>query len=106
MTVVLSEAAITKLFETPQGPVARFVERVADEVVAEARANIRDYFGTAPSLHGTVDQEVGVDMEGSDATVGIRDGGNKSRRLAAYQADGSFNWLQRALDTVRARFGR
>ena len=80
----------------------RLVERVAEAVVVEAQRNVRGYFGTAPSLHGRVDDEVGFEQEGSTAVVGIRDGGNKAQRLAQYQAEGRFPWLQRAVDTVRA----
>lgn len=105
MTVILNERAIATLLETEAGPVGRFVERVAEAVVAEAQTNVKNYFGTAPSLHGRVDQEVDSEMQGSSAVVGVRDGGNKAQRLAAKQADGSFPWLQRALDTVRATFG-
>jgi hypothetical protein len=48
---------------------------------------------------------VDYEMEGSSATIGIRDGGNKAQRLAAKQADGTFPWLSRALNTVRSLFG-
>ena len=74
-------------------------------VVVEAQQNVKGYFGTAPSLHGRVDQDVDYEMEGSSATIGIRDAGNKAQRLASKQADGTFPWLQRALDSVRALFG-
>lgn len=102
MTVVLNESALTALLDTEAGPVGRFVERVADAVVAEAQQNVRSYFGTAPSLSGRVDLEVDSEMEGSSAVVGIKDGGSKAQRLAQYQAEGRFPWLQRAVDTVRA----
>ena len=99
MTVVLNPAAMAALFESP--PVVAFVERTADRVVAQAQQNVKDYFGTAPSLHGRVDQDVDTQMEGSSAVIGVKDAGNKARRLAAKQADGTFPWLTRALASVR-----
>ncbi len=105
MSVILNEAALAALLETQEGPVGRFVERVSEAVVVEAQTEIKNYFGTAPSLHGRVDQEVDSEMQGSSAVVGIRDGGNKAQRVAAKQADGSFPWLTRALDRVRSIFG-
>ena len=99
MSVILNEAAITALLNAPEGPVARFVEREANKVVEAAQRNVRDYFSSAAAL--TVDRDVGLDMEGSTATVGIRDAGSKSRRLAARQADGRVNWLVKALEEAR-----
>ena len=52
-------------------------------MVVEAQQNVKGYFGTAPSLVGRVDQDVDYEMEGSSATIGISDGGNKAQRLAA-----------------------
>ena len=106
MTVVINEAAIAALLETQEGPVGRFVERVAQAVVEVERQNVRNYFGNAPSLHGSVDQEVDLQMEGSSAVVGIRDGGRKAQRLAQKEAEGTMRQGFRfAIDAVRARFG-
>ncbi len=105
MSVILNEVALKALLDTQDGPVGRHVEQVARAVVVEAQRNVQSYFGTAPSLFGRVDQDVGYDMEGSSATIGIRDGGNKAQRLATKQADGTFPWLSRALNTVRSLFG-
>ena len=105
MTVVLNNAALTLLLEAEDGPVGRYVEKVAQAVVVEAQRNVKGYFGSAPSLEGRVDQDVDYEMEGSTAVVGIRDGGSKSRRLAQYQSEGRFNWLTRALDAARSFIG-
>ncbi len=106
MSVILHEAAIAALLDTQQGPVGRLVERVAGAVVEAERENVRGYFGTAPSLHGRVDQEIGFVMDGSTAVIGIRDGGNKAQRLARKEADGSMDkGFLDALDRVRAFFG-
>ena len=99
MTVILNESALAALLETQEGPVGRFVERKAQQIVEGAQRNVRDYFQSAPSLN--VDQDVGLQMDGSNATIGIRDAGEKSRRIAQAQADGRFNWLQRAVDAAR-----
>jgi hypothetical protein len=96
VNVSLNEAAIVRLLESGEGPVARFVERTAEMVVEAAQQNVRTYFGNAPSL--SVDRDVGLQMDGSSATVGIRDVGSKSRRLAQGQADRRINWLLGALD--------
>jgi len=101
VTVVLNQAALSALLETQDGPVGRYVERVADAVVAEAQRNVRGYFGSAPSLEGRVDQDIDSEMDGSTAIVGIKDGGSKAQRLVQYQIEGRFPWLQRALDSVR-----
>lgn len=95
MTVVLNNAALAVLLESQEGPVGRFIERQAARIVEQARQNVRGYFASAPSLN--VDQDVGSDMDGSTAVIGIRDAGSKSRRLARAQADGKVNWLLDAL---------
>jgi hypothetical protein len=99
VSVVLNEGALRALLETQEGPVGQFVEGVAQRVTAEAQRNVRSYFGSAPGLN--VDQDVDFDMDGSTATVGIRDAGSKSRRLAQAQAEGRVNWLSRALEAGR-----
>jgi hypothetical protein len=99
VTVILNEAAIAALLETEEGPVGRFVKDLAERIVVQAQQNVRTYFATAPTL--SVDQDVGFDMEGSTATIGIKDAGSKSRRLAKYQAEGSVNWLRSAVDAAR-----
>jgi hypothetical protein len=104
VTVVLNEVALKALLDTQDGPVGRYVQSVAQAVVVEAQRNVKGYFGSAPSLEGRVDQDVDYEMEGSSAVVGIRDGGSKARRLARYQSEGRFPWLQRALETARSRF--
>ena len=105
MTVVLNEAGLVALFQS--APVVRFVEGVASDVVAQAQLNVRGYYHTAPTLN--VDQDIGLSMQGSDAVIGIRDNGEKSRRLARYQAQGNANgvvdWLLDAVDTVEAERG-
>ncbi len=71
MSVILNEAAITKLFTTPNGPVALFVERKAEEIIADAmRFDIKSYFVGADT---GVEDDVGLVMNGSTALVGLRD---------------------------------
>lgn len=105
MTVTLNEAGLQALFNSP--PVARFVAGVASDVVAQAQLNVRGYYHSAPGLN--VDQDIGFSMEGPDAVIGIRDAGEKSRRLARYQAQGNANgvvdWLLDAVDTVDGQRG-
>jgi len=69
MSVILNEAAITALFETPDGAVARFVEREAEKVADAMREDVRSYFVGADT---GVDDDVDVSMDGSTATVGLR----------------------------------
>lgn len=99
MTVILNEAALRALLETENGPVGRFVENVAQRITAQAQQNVRSYFASAPSLD--VDQDVGFSMDGSTATIGIRNAGSKSVRLAQSQAEGRVNWLRDALEAGR-----
>jgi hypothetical protein len=87
--VILNEGALRILLEEEIGAVGRSIERRAQATVEQEKKNVIDYFGRAPSLHGRVDQEVGYQMSGSTAVVGIRDGGNKARRLAQKEADGT-----------------
>jgi hypothetical protein len=96
VSVTLNPAALEALLTTEEGPVGRFVADVAARVTAEAQKNVRVYFIAAPSL--TVDQDIGFEMEGSSAVIGIRDAGSKARRLARGQAEGSNNWLLKALE--------
>ena len=105
MTVVLNEAGLAALFKSV--PVTQFVAGVAADVVRHAQSNVRGYYASAPTLN--VDQDVGFAMDGSDAVIGIRDNGEKSRRLARYQAQGNSNgvvdWLLDAVDTVDGERG-
>lgn len=97
MTVTLNQVALKALLESEEGPVGRFIADLAAQVTNSAQANVRDYFGGAPSL--TVDDAVDFDMDGSTAVVGIRDAGAKAHRLAQAQAQGRVNWLLKALLT-------
>lgn len=96
MSVILNEAALKRLLDTEEGPVGQFVQRKAEVLVEAAQNNVRDYFASAPVL--TVDQDVGLSMDGSTATIGIRDAGSKARRLARAQGEGKVNWLLKALE--------
>jgi hypothetical protein len=106
MSVTLYEPALRALLDSQEGPVGRFVERKAQAIVLEAQGIIRDYFHRAPTVN--VDQDVDYEMQGSTATVGIRDPGysrsserSKARRLAEYQARGSFQWLSAAVESEK-----
>lgn len=98
MSVILFEPALEALLDTEEGPVGQFIQQLAAQVTSQAQQNVRDYFVSAPSLN--VDQDVGFDMEGSTAVVGIRDAGSKSRRLAQGQSDGLIDWLVAALQAA------
>ena len=99
MTVILNEAALVALLDTQEGPVGQHVQRLAAAVEIQAQNNLKAYFIGAPSVD--VDRDVAVEMDGSTAVIGIRDAGNKSRRMAQYQAEGRVNWLTGALDLSR-----
>ena len=99
MTVTLNESAVRLLLETEDGPLGRFIQRKAEQITAQAQQNVRDYFVSAPSLD--VDQDVDFSMQGSTATIGIRDAGSKSRRLAKSQSEGKVNWLLKSLEAGR-----
>jgi hypothetical protein len=98
MSVTLYEPALRALLESQEGPVGRYVQSLAEDITLQAQLNVRYYFESAPMLD--VDQDVDFIMEGSTATVGIRDAGNKSRRLARAQAEGKVNWLGAAVESV------
>ena len=99
MSVTLFEPALVVLLESQEGPVGQFVERKAARVLNQAQTNVRAYFHTAPTLD--VDQDVILEMEGSTAVVGIKDGGSKSRRLAQKHAEGTSPWLRDAVQAGR-----
>ena len=72
MSVTLYEPALAALLDTQEGPVGRYVQRLAAAVVARGAAEQFDgYFGTR-SLAGRVDQDVDFSMEGSTATIGYQ----------------------------------
>ena len=99
MSVQLNPPALNFFLDSEEGPVGQYVAALGARVLAQAQQNVRGYFVNAPSLN--VDQDVGSDMEGSTAIIGIRDAGNKSRRLARAQAEGRVNWLVDALEAAR-----
>lgn len=103
MGVIFNEPGLAALLESPNGPVGRYVTQIAEEMVEQARAEVRDYFHTAPSI--TVDQDVIAQPVGpNEIEVGMRDAGDKARRLADMQIRGTFNWLGRARESTRLRF--
>jgi len=88
VSVILNEPAIAALFETPEGAVARFVQREAEKVADAMRDDVRSYFVGANT---GVEDDVDVEMDGSTATVGLRNdpqhrhtsgGESKSERYA------------------------
>jgi hypothetical protein len=101
MSVILNEAAITALFETPGGPVARFVEHTAEVVVSEVQRDVQNYFRGAPT---GVEKDVQLSMQGSTAIVGFKDdpeghhtrAESKSRRLV--RLEWAQEWLQKAVE--------
>ena len=101
MTVVLLEPGLNALLELPTGPVALLVNQISDEIAAEAKLNVQDYFKGAPTMN--VHDDVATEAFGETVAVGIRNVGNKSRRMADYQAQGKVNWLGRAVEIVRIR---
>lgn len=96
MSVILNEPALAVFLDSEEGPVGEYVSTLAAAITTRAQQNVRAYFASAPSLD--VDQDVGFDMEGSTAIIGIQDAGSKSRRLAQAQSEGRINWLLSALE--------
>ena len=97
MSVILNESALTALLEKPGGPVARLVEREAEKIAQQMRKDVGEYF---PGIG--VEDDVDVEMEGSSATVGLRNdplgrhtspGEGKSER---YARTGRFENTRRA----------
>ena len=100
MSVTLYEGALAALLDSQEGPVGQYVQRTAEAVVAHAQVQFDEYFhGVLPAR-----QDIGFSMEGSTATVGYKDSGSKSRRLAAREAAGLLEKppIGRALENVRA----
>lgn len=106
MTVILNQAALATLLETQEGPVGRFVQRVAEAVVVAAQVQFEEYF------HGVLPAERDIDfsMRGSSAVIGYVGGETKHKtaRLAAAEAEGRLRVppLTHALDVVRSNGGR
>ncbi len=105
MSVILNEAAIAKLFNTPEGPVARFMERTAEAVVIQAQLQFDEYYQEVLPAR----QDIIFSMDGSNATVGYSaSSGPKTERLArAELTPGALTNppLKQALDRVRAGSG-
>ncbi len=102
MSVTLHEGALKALLETQEGPVGRFVQRIAEAVVVQAQIQFDDYFhGVLPA-----DQDIDFSMEGSTATIGYVDdpGKTKAKRLAAAEAAEKLDIppIQSALERIRA----
>ncbi len=108
MSVILNEAAITKLFNAPEGPVARFVGKVAGEVRDAGAKFIDQYYESAETLH--VGDDLTVEMDGSTALVHLvpdpDTSGEKAERVAKVQVLGTWPWLTKARDEVKAQRGR
>lgn len=100
MTVILNAAALEALLETQEGPVGRFVERIADAVIVNAEVQFDEYFhGVLPPKQNILSR-----MDGSTATIGYsRTAGSKAERLAQAEAAGKLTNppLQQALEAVR-----
>ena len=100
MSVTLYEPALRALLDSQEGPVGQYIQRLAVRVVADAENSFDAYFAAAnlPDM-----ENVGYDMEGSSATIGYKDAGNKSRRLARAEAEGRLTNppIQTALAAVR-----
>jgi hypothetical protein len=102
MSVTLYEPALRALLDSQEGPVGRYVERVAEAVVVQAQAQFDDYFhGVLPA-----EQDIDFSMEGSTATVGYVGGKSKTRRLASAEAEGKLTNppIRQALERVRGGF--
>jgi hypothetical protein len=100
VNVILNETAIAALLETQEGPVGRFVQRVAEAVVVQAQVQFDDYFhGVLPA-----EQDIDFSMEGSTATIGYVAGKSKTTRLAAAEAAGKLTNppIRQALDRIRS----
>lgn len=90
MSVILNEAAIVALIETEEGPVGRFVQQLAEEVVADAAKLANAYY------HDFVDvgSDIGYAMIGSTAVIGYDPGpgsaarDHKAQRLADKEREG------------------
>jgi hypothetical protein len=100
VSVTLYEPALRALLESQEGPVGRYIQTLAVRVVARAEDNFDEYFAAAnlPDM-----ENVGYSMDGSSATIGYKDVGNKSRRLARAEAEGKLRNppIQSALQSVR-----
>ena len=104
MSVTLYEGALRALLETQEGPVGRYVERIAEAMVVQAELQFDDYFWRA---NLPARQNIGFSMQGSTATVGYRsDAGSKAQRLAIAEAAGKLDIppLQTAKERVRGGF--
>lgn len=86
MSVILNESGIAAYMESPT--VVAFVERSAQKIVEAMQEDIRSYFVDAET---SVEDDVGLRMEGSRAVVGLQNdpsgrhtspGESKSERYA------------------------
>lgn len=73
MSVILNEAAIRRLLESPAGPVGRDVQRRADAMLSVYKARARQIFENRSGIQGDerVEMRVGDDLE---ITIGFLDG--------------------------------
>jgi len=100
MSVILNERALAALLETQEGPVGRFVERIAEAVVVQAQLQFDEYFHHVLPAR----QDIIFSMQGSTATVGYSaSAGPKSERLAQAEEARRLTHppIRNALESVR-----
>ena len=100
MSVTLYEPALRALLDSQDGPVGRYVQRIAEAVVVNAQFSSM----STSRRHLPAEQDIDFSMEGSTATIGYEDAGNKARRLARGRGRGKADEssIRQALGAVRA----
>lgn len=82
--MILFTENIELLLDSTEGPVGRFIEEKANEVRDLVRADVATIMHRLPpDLLGRVQEQVEVDMDGSDAQIGFV---NTGQEIAEYLA--------------------
>lgn len=83
MSLIFNEAALLFLLESPEGPVGRRLDRVANHVAGRYEAVVGVVWENRdPSIQPKVDYDVRTAEDGLEAVIGITDGGSISRYMA------------------------
>lgn len=103
----INPAAITFLTGSGEGPVGIDVQAFAQEVVDNARNNVREilrnYTGNVEEILAAIDYEIVETGGGLEAFIGIRDTGVIAEYLASKE-DNEQAWLNPAYEAAKADY--
>jgi hypothetical protein len=74
MSVILDEAALDFVLESPDGPIGRDLERRSENIVREVRADARQIIHTGFDPTQIIGYEIVSGQDGLESRIGVSDG--------------------------------